>query len=482
MTSLTEAYIDSLAPNAGAMKNGRDLVKKNSFPVLRRTEDGTLLFGECKGSGKEPYRCSVDFVQPDSPVSRCSCPSRQFPCKHTLGLMYAYALGKPFELAELPPDIAEKRGKAEKREEKKKETEAAESGGTAPARRKVNKSALAKKINAQLEGLHLLEKMVLQTVQGGLGSLSKKNIQLLEEQAKELGNYYVPGVQAELRELILLFGDEGNREAVYSKAIEQLIRIHSLVKKGKAYLERRLAEPEMPLDTDSTIEEQLGHAWQLAELKEYGRTRQASELLQLSFLSYTDLARGEYVDAGWWADLQDGMVHATRNLRPFRAAKQLKEEDTVYAVVQTDELYQYPGEINARVRWEKGTFREAAVQDYKAVKGAANGSFPDVIKQVKNIIKNPLSGRNPVVLIAYHTIEKSGEGYLFRDKQGKPIPVTSDMIATPARFETVVPLLQEEELRDQAALVMFRHDMDSGRLSAQPMSIITDSRIIRLLY
>lgn len=482
MTFLTEAYIDSLAPNAGAIKNGRDLVKKNSFTVLRRTADGTLLFGECKGSGKEPYRCSADFVQPDNPVSRCSCPSRQFPCKHTLGLMYAYALGKPFEQAELPPDIAEKRGKAEKREEKKKEAEAAEGGGASPAKRKVNKSALAKKLNAQLEGLGLLEKMLLQTVQGGLGSLNKKNVQLIEDQAKELGNYYIPGVQAELKALILLLEEEGSREAVYTGAIQQLIRLHSLVKKGKSYLEQRMADPDRPMDTESALEELLGHAWQLAELKEYGRTRQKAEMLQLSFLSYTDLARGEYVDAGWWADLQDGTIHATRNLRPFRAAKQLREEDTVHAVMLSDELYQYPGEINARVRWEKGTFREAGEQDYRTVKQAANTSFPDVIKQVKNIIKNPLANRNPVMLIAFHALERAGGGFVFRDQQGKPIPVAADLVETPARLETIVPLLREEELRDQAALVMFRHDVDSGRLSAQPMSIITDSRIIRLLY
>ncbi|MFB9274180.1 hypothetical protein [Cohnella cellulosilytica] len=55
MISITEAHVDSLALNAAASKNGRDLVKKNSFPLLCRSEDDTLLFGECKGSGSEPY-------------------------------------------------------------------------------------------------------------------------------------------------------------------------------------------------------------------------------------------------------------------------------------------------------------------------------------------------------------------------------------------------------------------------------------------
>ncbi|MUT68116.1 SWIM zinc finger family protein [Paenibacillus sp. NEAU-GSW1] len=482
MISLTESYIDSLAPNAGAMKNGRDLVKKNSFPVLRITADGTLLFGECKGSGKDPYRCSVDFIQPNSPLSRCSCPSRQFPCKHTLGLMYACAMGKPFEQAEMPPDIAEKRDKSEKREEKKKEAEAAAANGASPAKRKVNRSTLTKKMKAQLDGLTLLEKLVLQTVQSGLGSLNKKSVQLFEEQAKELGNYYIPGVQAELRRLIGLLNEEENKEEVYTQAIQQLIRLHSLVKKGRSYLERRIADPDMPMETETALEELLGHAWQLAELKEYGRTKPSAELLQLSFLSYTDQAKGEYADAGWWADLQDGTIHATRHLRPFRAAKAIKEEDTVHAVVQTEELFQYPGELNARVRWEKNSYRDPNSQDYKTVKQFAAASYPDVIKQVKTVIKNPLADRNPVVLIAFTALERAGDGLVFRDAQGKPLPVSANVIETPVRAESLFPLLPAEELENQAALVMFQHDADSGRLSVQPMSIITDSRIVRLLY
>ena len=54
---------------------------------------------------------------------RCTCPSRQFPCKHVLGLLYAYAGGASFTPAEVPEDLAAKREKAEKREERKlKET------------------------------------------------------------------------------------------------------------------------------------------------------------------------------------------------------------------------------------------------------------------------------------------------------------------------------------------------------------------------
>src|SRR5580658_1185370 len=102
MITLDEAYVESAAPNGEAIKNGRGLVLKNKFLSYNISEDSTIIFGECQGSGKEPYRCSSDFIHPDKPTHRCSCPSRQFPCKHCLGLMYAYAQKKAFTKAAVP--------------------------------------------------------------------------------------------------------------------------------------------------------------------------------------------------------------------------------------------------------------------------------------------------------------------------------------------------------------------------------------------
>jgi Uncharacterized conserved protein len=480
MPTITEAYVDSLAPNAGAIKNGRDLVKKNSFPLLSETGDATLLFGECKGSGKDPYRCSVDFVNEGNPVFRCSCPSRQFPCKHTLGLLYARALGKGFTIAEIPSDIADKRDKAEKREEKKKEA-AAEPSDSAKPKRKVNKSALVKKIAVQLDGLGILEKLVLQLTQAGLGSVDKKTLQMIEEQAKQLGNHYIPGAQAGLREFVMIMRSESDKESVYTAAMEQLLALRALTKKGKAYLEQRAADPDSPMATDTNLEELLGHAWQLAELREYGRVQKETELLQLAFMSYTDEARGEFADTGWWIDLGSGNIRMTRHLRPFRAAKAMREEDTFQQIVKTGELFIYPGELNPRVRWENAAFREPAASDYAAVKALAAASYPDVIKQVKNVIKNPLADKNPVMLVAFQSLEQIDGQLILRDVSGKQLQL-EDFAENGRQTTTLISLLGEEELKEQAALVMFRHHLDDNRLSAQLMSIVTGSRIIRLLY
>ena len=62
-----------------------------------RGTTGSVLFGECRGSGSKPYLACVNLTEP---AYRCSCPSRKFPCKHALGLLLLWSAdGVPVEEA-----------------------------------------------------------------------------------------------------------------------------------------------------------------------------------------------------------------------------------------------------------------------------------------------------------------------------------------------------------------------------------------------
>src|SRR5678810_509153 len=96
---------------------------------------------------------------------------------------------------------------------------------------KVNTSALKKKVETQLEGIQLLEALVNDLVRAGLGTLNAKSARQIEEQARQLGNSYLPGAQNALHALTGLFyrsqissEDElkaSERERVYSAALDQ---------------------------------------------------------------------------------------------------------------------------------------------------------------------------------------------------------------------------------------------------------------------
>jgi len=483
MLTLDESYVDAAAPNADAAKNGRALMLKKRFLNCHISNDQTLLFGQCQGSGKVPYDCSCDFSRPESPVHRCSCPSRLFPCKHCIGLMYAYLQNaKVFTIADVPEALQSKREKAEVRAEKKKEE------STKP--KKVNKSALVKKIHAQLDGISLLEQMTQNLVRIGIGNMNAKSVQEIEERAKQLGDAYLPGAQAALRSYTSLFAsDNGDfdksmpasaREAVYSDALDQLARLSAMVKQGRSYLEKRLADPELKPETDSGIAAWLGHAWQLTELQDAGLVQNDAELMQLAFNTHDDAARLEMVDTGIWVELQSGKIYTTKNYRPYHALKFIKEEDSFFLIAQVDQLYIYPGELNQRIRWQSAKSRVLEPKDYAAIHKQSHADFATLTKSIKNNLKGPLSEKQPVYLLRFKQIGKINEQYVIEDAAGNRITLTDQGIPEEPRSLHLLPFLPTESLCNQTLVGRFRHDLDTRRLEVKPLGIITEHEIIRL--
>lgn len=119
----TPDQIAQLAPDAASDKAGQKLAVSTKWPKLCQNE--RALWGECQGSGKKPYKTVIDL---NVLAFKCSCPSRKFPCKHAIGLLYLHASGNaPFSEADLEPHVAEwlesRANRAEKASKKAEEKE-----------------------------------------------------------------------------------------------------------------------------------------------------------------------------------------------------------------------------------------------------------------------------------------------------------------------------------------------------------------------
>ncbi|MFC5829285.1 SWIM zinc finger family protein [Nonomuraea insulae] len=92
----------ALAPDTPSQKAAQGVAAPGKWSLRGTT--GTVLFGECKGSGAKPYLAAVDLTEP---AYRCSCPSRKFPCKHALGLLLLWSAdGVPVQEA-MPQWVSE---------------------------------------------------------------------------------------------------------------------------------------------------------------------------------------------------------------------------------------------------------------------------------------------------------------------------------------------------------------------------------------
>ncbi len=80
--------VEQLANDQSSLKAAAGLAKPPKWSGTGISHDGALIWGECAGSGANPYRVMADLRDLGN---KCTCPSRKFPCKHVLGLLWLKA-------------------------------------------------------------------------------------------------------------------------------------------------------------------------------------------------------------------------------------------------------------------------------------------------------------------------------------------------------------------------------------------------------
>ena len=485
MIRIAEHEIDALAPNAGATGNARKLAAGTSLSGLSVSGDGTIVFGQCAGSGKSGYECSFDFADAGAPIGRCSCPSRQIPCKHALALLHAWAADATrFVVAEPPEALQAKRDKAGARKAK---------ASSPAAPKQPNPKALGKKLAAQLEALDLLETILADLLRRGLGSHGAKEARGLAKSAAALRAAYLPGAELSLLRLSdgasrARDGDEADGADALHGAMDELARLEALIRRGRSYLEARIADPALAPDVDSAIAAWLGHAWQYEELETAGLGEPAAELAQLAFFVADDPVKRELADTGIWMHLGDGRLLVTETLRPYKATGHIQAEDSTFGVAEVDGFVRYPGESPPRVRWRTTKLRDAAKRDFGTVRAHAEADFAAALKGIRNALKSPLGPRWPTALLAPArggtVIDPEGATrHVIEDAAGARIELT-DAGAPHDGVPATVPLLPlvGDAMNGAALLCLFHFDASTLRIGARPLTLVHRDSMTRLAY
>lgn len=97
--------VEQLAADQSSLKAAAALAKPAKWSGVGASRDGALLWGECAGSGANPYRVMADLRDLGN---KCTCPSRKFPCKHVLGLLWLNAEAiVPFTATDTPAWVSD---------------------------------------------------------------------------------------------------------------------------------------------------------------------------------------------------------------------------------------------------------------------------------------------------------------------------------------------------------------------------------------
>jgi hypothetical protein len=186
--------VEQLAPDAAAIKAAQSVAKPARWQNLGHNE--RLVWGECQGSGSNPYQVRVDL---DDGAGKCSCPSRKLPCKHALGLLMMFAGGGAIPgTASVPGFVGEWQAARDKRAEAKATRAATPEKPPDPEAQ----TRRVEKREGRIEsGLEQLDAWLADLISQGLAAARTQPPQYWGLMAKRLVDSQAPGLARRVRDL-----------------------------------------------------------------------------------------------------------------------------------------------------------------------------------------------------------------------------------------------------------------------------------------
>ena len=187
--SWTEDQVLALAPDAASAKAGKGLATPAKWPLLGASE--VALWGEAKGSGKNPYQTRIDLSQLGY---KCSCPSRKFPCKHALGLFLLYVRQPSIFSPDSPPTWV-----SEWLEQRTQRSEKQHQKASQPIDEKAQAKRAALRSEKVAAGVDELQRWLKDTVRNGLATLPSREDRFWSATAARMVDAQAPGLASSLR-------------------------------------------------------------------------------------------------------------------------------------------------------------------------------------------------------------------------------------------------------------------------------------------
>ena len=215
--SLTTDQVLALAPDASSASAGKKLSNTRSWQNLG--QNSSALWGECQGSAL--YQVKVDL---STLTAHCNCPSRKFPCKHSLGLLLL-AASDPASLPiaiESPAWVATWLAKRQGASTGKQDKEAQPSGESAQRSHASQLKRAEKRVALVAKGLDSLDLWLNDLVRNGLASVQTQLASFWESKAAQMVDAQAPGIAARLR---LMSGIPNASRDWPAKLLEQLGRL-----------------------------------------------------------------------------------------------------------------------------------------------------------------------------------------------------------------------------------------------------------------
>ncbi|TYQ26276.1 SWIM zinc finger domain-containing protein [Pseudanabaena sp. UWO310] len=398
----TSEKVLALAPDASSAKNGKGLATLNKWQGLGRSQQ--VIWGECQGSGKDPYRTQIDLSEP---AFRCSCPSRKFPCKHGLGL-FLLLVSQPTAITEesAPQWVEDWIASRTKREEKQKRSESEK-----PVNPETQAKRAAARLNKVTSGVQDLQVWLNDLMRQGLSSVRTESYQFWEKPAARMIDAQAPGLARQLRDIPSIISGSNWENGL----LERLGKLNLLLK-GFEHLEL------LPISTQADIRTQIGWTQNQSEILAEEETRLTANQLADLWLVMGQQVETEdrlRISRTWLWGKQSNRyalcLQFAHGMQPFEHNFMLGSYLEA-ALVFFESNYPLRAVIKTRKNSNLSLSMEEVVGQETIDIAIANYSHA--------LVKNPWLERFPLSLQQVIPIHNEGKWFI-RDRQARLLPISS---------------------------------------------------------
>jgi hypothetical protein len=259
MQSFSREQVLALAPDAAAARAGQG--QATTLKWLRLGHDDQAAWGECQGSGANPYRCQAAL---GDGATRCSCPSRKLPCKHAIGLLLLLADGK-VSAATRPDWVAEWLADRSDRQAKKAAQAAgpAARGAGTPADPEAQQRRAASRDKKVDAGVDELRRWLADLARGGLAAAQSQPWQWWDQVARRMIDAQARGLANRVRRLAEIAAVAGHRGDWPERMLDEIGALHLLC---EAWTRRETLPPA----TAAALRARIGYTSTVAEVSQTG--------------------------------------------------------------------------------------------------------------------------------------------------------------------------------------------------------------------
>lgn len=335
---LSMEQIEELAGDSRSIASARYLIALKFWEEVGFSAE--MMWGRCRGSSV--YQVKIDLKNLGS---SCNCPSRKYPCKHSIGLLLLAAHNIEAIPDGTPPEWADTW--ISRRREKQEQKIGKESQPSKPVDTKAQQKRAGKREKKVAGGVEQLSLWMNDLIRSGLASVEGKPAAFWEDQAKRLVDAQASGLANRVRGLSHIPGSSPNWP---DRLASELGRIKLL-----SHAFERLEELDPELQSD--VRQLIGWNVSSAELDAICQSDDSDRVVEDEWFFYGQELIEDTLNTGRaglrsqrsWAVGKESKQHAL--FLQFAPGSQGFSETIVAGTRQRAKVVFYPGAAKQRAKF-----------------------------------------------------------------------------------------------------------------------------------